>query len=232
MAFGSPTVAFPGVGMARIRSESVTRTGSVFVTSTRRLRDRTGPLFGVEPPPPPPPPPPTNPCASCGLQHPSTSDYTAAHNYFRSLYGLPSLSTDSSLEADAYGSLTMGRPCGNIAHSFNVKEGQGENLYWAGSSDAGAGSMSDAVNSWMSEDQNYFSFSNNGADPSNAWAIGAANGLQVGHFTQIVWRSTSRVGCASIRCQNGGWNAFMVACRYRVAGNMFGSSGLQDPFKS
>lgn len=47
-----------------------------------------------------------------------------------------------------------------------------------------------------------------------------------GHYTQIVWRATQRVGCAHERCTRGGpfgnrpW--WLVVCRYEPAGNWAG----------
>jgi hypothetical protein len=40
----------------------------------------------------------------------------------------------------------------------------------------------------------------------------------VAHYTQIIWRSTARVGCAVHR--DGRWD--YLICRYSPAGNVFG----------
>jgi hypothetical protein len=49
-----------------------------------------------------------------------------------------------------------------------------------------------------------------------------------GHFTQVVWRSSSTIGCAVQACNNGlggtGWpRGSLVVCRYSPAGNVLGS---------
>ncbi|KAF6254800.1 CAP domain-containing protein [Scenedesmus sp. NREL 46B-D3] len=49
-----------------------------------------------------------------------------------------------------------------------------------------------------------------------------------GHFTQVVWRSSSTIGCAVQSCKNGlggtGWQqGSLVVCRYSPAGNVLGS---------
>lgn len=68
----------------------------------------------------------------------------------------------------------------------------------------GIGSCSNAVNGWASEVANW-------APGSNDWNPAA------GHFTQIVWRSTTAVGCGVADC--GGRGQFLV-CQYNPAGEM------------
>ncbi|KAJ1538516.1 hypothetical protein HK405_013750, partial [Cladochytrium tenue] len=129
----------------------------------------------------------SSPCKSCGLSYSSGSDYTNAHNYFRSLYGESSFYQDSSLESDAnyavnyYNGGTRG--CGTIDHDSSAgNAGEGENLYWTGSTDSSmwsSASINDAINDWMSEDAEYFSWSNGGSDPANAWSYAVAVGSEV-----------------------------------------------------
>ncbi|KAI9344541.1 CAP domain-containing protein [Zopfochytrium polystomum] len=89
--------------------------------------------------------------------------------------------------------------------------------------------MGKGVSSWMDEDSLYYALSNGGSDPTNAWNAAIANNEEVGHFTQIIWGSTSRVGCASRTCKNGQWNVWMASCRYQARGNIFGANGLPNP---
>ena len=42
-----------------------------------------------------------------------------------------------------------------------------------------------------------------------------------GHFTQIVWKTTKQVGCATVQCdylQNGGKNLPFTVCNYGPPG--------------
>lgn len=190
-------------------------------------------------PPPPPPPPSTNPCKSCNQQFSAGNDYGNAHSWFRSLYGQGPLMQDSNLAADALETLNLfkggPRPCGDITHDLQDLglKAEGENLFVLASSDASSTKMTvnEAVNAFMSEDQIYFQYSGGGADPANAWTQALANSQEVGHFTQIVWAPTTSVGCNTRVCtQPNGWTAFMVSCRYKSRGNIFGNDGLQDPF--
>ncbi|KAJ1561219.1 hypothetical protein HK405_004570 [Cladochytrium tenue] len=99
-------------------------------------------------------------CQSCGKTYASGSDYVAAHNYFRELYGLSPLTADSGLEADAAAAVSYfdggERACGDVTHDSSAGDaGEGENL-WSGMSSSSdyqsTITINDAVNDWMSED--------------------------------------------------------------------------------
>ncbi|XP_069461863.1 cysteine-rich venom protein-like [Ambystoma mexicanum] len=49
----------------------------------------------------------------------------------------------------------------------------------------------------------------------------------VGHFTQVVWNATRKVGCALGKCPNSTYEAFYV-CQYSPAGNQY--SRLYTPY--
>jgi|CXWL01.1.fsa_nt_gi uncharacterized protein YkwD len=85
----------------------------------------------------------------------------------------------------------------------------GENLY-AGTSEPSA---REVVGAWATEAAAY------------DYASNGCSGL-CGHYTQMVWRDTTRVGCAAHRCTTGSpfdartW--WLVVCRYEPAGNIVG----------
>ncbi|KAI3472447.1 hypothetical protein Pfo_029567 [Paulownia fortunei] len=82
-----------------------------------------------------------------------------------------------------------------VIHSF--PEGYfklGENIYW------GSGSTwtpMDAVSAWQMR----------------------RKGQQCGHYTQIVWKTTRKIGCARVVCDSG--DVFMT-CNYNPPGNYIG----------
>ena len=87
----------------------------------------------------------------------------------------------------------------------------GENLAIFSGADSSPG---DVVDAWASEDA-FFDYVENAC----------ANGEQCGHYTQIVWRDTERVGCGVSSCnfdELGGEGLFWV-CNYDPPGNFIGS---------
>ena len=67
----------------------------------------------------------------------------------------------------------------------------GENLYWS----SGNPSCVQAVNLWMSEKNNY-----------NGERIGEGNFGSYGHYTQIMWKPVTSIGC--------GMSTGVVVCKY------------------
>ncbi|EOA32548.1 hypothetical protein CARUB_v10015837mg [Capsella rubella] len=82
----------------------------------------------------------------------------------------------------------------------------GENLA------AGWGTMSGPVATeyWMTEKEHYDYYSN---------TCGGEDGV-CGHYTQIVWRDSVRLGCGSVRCKNDEY--IWVICSYDPPGNYIG----------
>ena len=73
-----------------------------------------------------------------------------------------------------------------------------------------------AVINWADEVE-FYSYTDNNCTP----------GEMCGHYTQIVWRETNEVGCATHYCsqiQNISWpnGGYMVVCNYAPAGNYIG----------
>ena len=133
----------------------------------------------------------------------------AAHNRERLAAGVPPLRWDPALAAAAatYGP-SLAR-IGRLDHSPRAsRPGQRENL-WMGS--RGAYSPEQMVGSWAQE-KRYF---RPGIFP-NVSTTG--NWLDVSHYTQMIWRGTTHVGCAVHPA--GGWD--YLICRYSPPGNVDG----------
>jgi hypothetical protein len=133
----------------------------------------------------------------------------AAHNLYRAQVGVPPLLWDAELAAGAaqYGpSLAAQR---SLVHSPRAtRPGIAENL-WMGS--AGAYTPEAMVASWGEERDQF----RPGIFP-NVSTTG--NWLDVSHYTQMIWRGTTKVGCAVHR--SGGWD--YLICRYTPKGNRDG----------
>ncbi|XP_033138795.1 pathogenesis-related protein PR-1 [Brassica rapa] len=70
-----------------------------------------------------------------------------------------------------------------------------------------------AVHSWIVEGSSY-NFNTNSCDGSE----------MCGHYTQIVWRDTKKLECASVVCENGA--GVFITCNYDPPGNYVGRETL------
>jgi hypothetical protein len=135
---------------------------------------------------------------------------TSLHNRERQAAGVPPLAWDEALAASAaaYGP-SLAR-LGRLQHSSaESRAGQGENL-WMGT--RGAYSIEEMVGGWIGEKRIF----RPGIFPNDVSASGSWS--DVGHYTQMIWRDTRRVGCALH--QTPRWD--YLICRYSPAGNIVG----------
>ena len=155
--------------------------------------------------------------ASCPLLNGGTvarADFNqrllAAHNAERAAMGIPPLQWNDRLAADARVWAEELAATGKFEHSPDTpgEDPQGENL-WAGT--PRAFSPEAMVHLWVSEKRDY----RPGVFPNNSRSGDIEN---VGHYTQLIWRASHQVGCASAV---GEREEFLV-CRYSEAGNVYG----------
>lgn len=152
--------------------------------------------------------------ASPGVgEPPELMGITLLHNQMRQAVvtttPLPALQWDPSLAATAAAWVAMcqntdgspqimdhnaGRSTG---HPFYV----GENIF----ASSGSATAQGAMNSWGAEKPNY--------NPTT----GACNGT-CGHYTQVVWRATLKLGCARGNCPSIQYPSTIV-CNYGPGGN-------------
>lgn len=133
----------------------------------------------------------------------------AMHNVERARMNIPPLLWDPRLAAGAasYGP-TLVR-LGYLQHSpRNVRPGQRENL-WMGT--RGAFSPEQMVGSWIAERREF----RPGIFPN---VSRTGNWQDVAHYTQLIARETTRVGCA---IQPAGQWDYLI-CRYSPPGNVDG----------
>lgn len=133
----------------------------------------------------------------------------AAHNRERAALGVPPLRWDPALAASATGWAQHLAATGRFEHAAdNEKKPEGENL-WAGTK--GYYSAEAMVDGWVREKRYY----KPGRFPENSTTGKVAD---VGHYTQLMWRDTGRVGCAVAT----GVEEDVLVCRYSDAGNYIG----------
>ena len=124
------------------------------------------------------------------------------HNHWRKEVGVSDLAWSEELAeiADQWARNLKKDKCG----FYHSEYGFGENL-WKGTT--GYYSVSDAVDSWASEKKDY----NHKRNKCRAGAV-------CGHYTQLVWASTTYVGCAKVECD--GYTIWV--CEYDPPGNWDG----------
>jgi uncharacterized protein YkwD len=117
------------------------------------------------------------------------------HNNYRLKHHAPKLTYNNALETAAQ---RVVNTC-KMAHSGGP---YGENLAF------GYKTPTAAIDAWYKEASNY-DYSKPGF------------GVDTGHFTQIVWKDTKELGCASRLCKD----RYIYACEYKDAGNIVGHNG-------
>ena len=133
----------------------------------------------------------------------------AAHNWERMRLGLEPLSWNDALAGSAKAWADHLAATGRFEHA--PEDGQapeGENL-WAGT--RGYYSPEEMVEAWTREKR----FFRPGLFPDNS-TTGEVE--DVGHYTQMVWRATTQIGCAKAT----GTREDILVCRYSEAGNYIG----------
>jgi hypothetical protein len=133
----------------------------------------------------------------------------ASHNLERARVGMPPLAWDPALGNAAAAYATQMAITGAFQHSDrSARRGTGENL-WMGTHNAF--SVEAMVGGWASEKRYFVP----GVFPNNS---NSGNWEDVGHYTQMIWPTTQRVGCAIASTPRIDY----LVCRYATAGNIDG----------
>jgi hypothetical protein len=150
-------------------------------------------------------PPPVDPATPPAALPDWKAQILERHNFYRAQHCAPPLVWDDEIAKSAQG---WSDGC-VFTHDGVAGTGFGENLAGGFPGENGGA----PVDMWYKEVQQY-DFAAPGFSP------------QTGHFTQVVWRGSTRVGCGMTRCPGSifGWpaefgEALMYSCRYAPAGN-------------
>ncbi|MDQ7089995.1 MAG: CAP domain-containing protein [Methylococcales bacterium] len=154
-----------------------------------------------------------------------TQDMLDAHNTWRKKVGTPALAWSAHLQtqAQAWANELKNKGC---AMKHSDSKSTGENIFWASSKktanskDANGEwiwnntvqtiSPLNVIDIWGSEQQWYTLETNECNAPS---------GDACGHYTQVVWKKTTEVGCAKAICDD---SSQVWVCNYSPAGNFIG----------
>ena len=137
------------------------------------------------------------------------------HNRERAAVGVPPVTWSNSLAIDAqnYAQTLASRnlDLGLIPPSSNVQAtGEGENLAWG---TRGAFSAETLAQGWANEKANYV------PGTPIAGNLAGPNGIY-GHYTQMVWSSTTEIGCGMAYDASQDY----LVCRYSPPGNILGQT--------
>ncbi len=145
-------------------------------------------------------PAPAGKCSGSDLTVDEINQALAVHNFERAAYNVAPLKWDCKLAA-------MAQEWADRGVFEHRDTPYGENLFVSARTDL---TMNPMIDMWLAEK----AFWNNKAGS-------CATGKVCGHFTQIVWKSTTRIGCGVNRKASGNWKLLLV-CNYDPAGNKGG----------
>lgn len=138
-----------------------------------------------------------------GLSPQDMRAITAHHNQVRAEVGVGPLtwSADLAAYAQEWAEQLAISGCRMKHRSPNA---HGENLFQG---TFGAFTAVDAAKAWETEKKDY-----------RGGVLTDANWAPAGHYTQMVWRQTTQLGCGQAICNS----TLIVACNYSPAGNVLG----------
>ncbi|KAK9289496.1 hypothetical protein L1049_008386 [Liquidambar formosana] len=131
-------------------------------------------------------------------------EFLLAHNKVRLHSGEAPLQWDRALSRYARRYAKQRAADCKMVHSYGP---YGENIFWGGRDHW---TPTQVVRSWAREHRHYKKETNE-----------CTKGQICGHYTQIVWKQSSRIGCARIKCKNGG---LFALCEYDPPGNWVNES--------
>ena len=139
-----------------------------------------------------------------------SSDCLGAHNKYRKALGIPNITWSSSLAKSATTWAVYMAKNRLFKHSSN-RHNVGENIAYG---TATAYSTVDLFEAWAAEKIYFikgkkFPYCSKTGDYSD-----------VGHYTQMIWRKTTQVGCASAVSSGKRY----LVCQYSPAGNYLGQA--------
>ncbi|CAA6798689.1 MAG: Unknown protein [uncultured Sulfurovum sp.] len=138
------------------------------------------------------------------------------HNELRQLHFTDAnLIYSQSLEKAAQRHANQLAKNGNFTHdSTNLANKYGENLYRFSGTEKP--NLTSIIQKWYDEKKYY-------NDTTEECKIGHV----CGHYTQIVWKNSKHLGCASAKYIKGSYkNGYVTVCKYYPYGNIMG----QDPY--
>lgn len=140
--------------------------------------------------------------------------FIAEHNRVRTEHGLDPLEWNDQIAQSAldWGDIMAARHGCELVHGQAASgQGYGQNLYWWGHNNRLADPRY-VVYGLADAEKPYYDYATNTCAPNE----------QCGHYTQIVWKTTKRFGCAYVTCDSGSYKGLAWVCNYDPPGNFVG----------
>jgi hypothetical protein len=146
-----------------------------------------------------------------------------AHNDVRVEVFDKALRWSNRLQKDAQDYANILANSGKFEHDpKNREKDYGENLYASININGKIPTFKDAVDNWAVEER-YYNYSDNSCsvDASNTDIVDITTYNTCGHYTQIIWKSTSLLGCAKAKYKTGDLkDGYIIVCKYSSPGNI------------
>ncbi|XP_011658861.1 basic form of pathogenesis-related protein 1 [Cucumis sativus] len=136
------------------------------------------------------------------LAQDSPQDFLDAHNTARAQDGVEPVQWDETVASFALQYANQRINDCSLVHSGGP---YGENIAWGMPDLSGTA----AVEMWVNEKE-FYDYGSNTCAASRV----------CGHYTQVVWRNSVRIGCAKVICTNNGGT--FITCNYDPPGNFVG----------
>ena len=140
------------------------------------------------------------------------------HNSIRAKHKSPALTYSEAIAKIAQATSERYLELGKIEQKNEYYNGEllGENNYVCGGFTCFPPDIDTIMGYWYYREETFFDYAKGKTKQNYS--------MYVGHFTQVVWRSTKYIGCGFAR---GKWNkykdAYYLNCKYYPAGNIKGS---------
>ncbi len=156
-----------------------------------------------------------------------------AHNSIRDRFFDKALSWSAKLQKDAQDYANKLANSGKFEHDpKNIDKNYGENLYASVSGKSKIPTFKDAVENWAVEER-YYNYSDNSCsvDAGNTDKVNLTTYNTCGHYTQIIWKSTSYLGCAKAKYKTGELkDGYIIVCKYSSPGNIVFNGTALKPY--
>ena len=144
-------------------------------------------------------------------------EMVVAHNRWRKIVGAPPLSYSTELAASAQEWANHLKQTNHCQMQHSKPDGHyGENLFWASALEWSDGrhelqkvKPKTVVDDWGNERAEYNHKNNS-----------CTKGKMCGHYTQVIWKTTTTVGCAVAVCEDSREQVWV--CQYQPPGNWVG----------